>query len=461
MARYLVRSGSEYITTDQVCLGRGTEGVWWVQHQCVPEGGNVCEATPRVPFEQPMWCGQGKGRGRAGEGQGKGRGRAGERSGMCPMLLRPTSWAFWSLSCAKHYGSGHMRCVAERHYLAQDVDGHVRQLPTRSSRPASGGRTIPRLAMHASPLSPLQLKATTIKRPTPPCRRPHLCLHPSARPRQFPSCTAAAYIHAVLPLCRTHPPPLQYGCIPLQLAASIGNRDMVEALLEPFEGQAVHMQRVKRSDYVNYQDNQVQPSQCARQLVPVAITTGGAHGAGAWGLKSKEEELAVGARVGWEARPLNPAWELAAAGMGPCAAGSLAQGRCRCTYGTAMASDMLPDLVQPGWTEGCVHWLRGDCAPGLPSVAPAGVHGLSATQFAGLGVGMPAATSAWASVRVSVVVEVAFGLWSVGKGRTCRVRMEAFFTMCRCPLTPTPPPPLVRATDPLHCAARCAEPRAA
>lgn len=105
-------------------------------------------------------------------------------------------------------------------------------------------------------------------------------------------CHAISCTHAVLPLCRTFS--LQYGCIPLHLAASIGNRDMVDALLEPFEGEAVHMQRVKRSDYVNQQDSQVRPW---RSSTVVPLCRQGAYRLGgggksclAWPLGYRQEE---------------------------------------------------------------------------------------------------------------------------------------------------------------------------
>ncbi|KAG2441795.1 hypothetical protein HXX76_003407 [Chlamydomonas incerta] len=52
-----------------------------------------------------------------------------------------------------------------------------------------------------------------------------------------------------------------YGCTPLQLAAAIGNRDMVEALLQPYQlqayGRRVLDAAAHGSDYVNHQDSQM------------------------------------------------------------------------------------------------------------------------------------------------------------------------------------------------------------
>ncbi|GIL50181.1 hypothetical protein Vafri_6307 [Volvox africanus] len=47
----------------------------------------------------------------------------------------------------------------------------------------------------------------------------------------------------------------KYGCIPLQLAASVGNKEMVNALLEPYESTIVR--KVKRNEYLNHQDTQI------------------------------------------------------------------------------------------------------------------------------------------------------------------------------------------------------------
>ncbi|EFJ44379.1 hypothetical protein VOLCADRAFT_118752 [Volvox carteri f. nagariensis] len=47
----------------------------------------------------------------------------------------------------------------------------------------------------------------------------------------------------------------KYGCIPLQLAASTGNMEMVLALLEPYESTLVR--KVKRNEYLNHQDTQI------------------------------------------------------------------------------------------------------------------------------------------------------------------------------------------------------------
>ncbi|KXZ52570.1 hypothetical protein GPECTOR_9g614 [Gonium pectorale] len=47
----------------------------------------------------------------------------------------------------------------------------------------------------------------------------------------------------------------KYGCIPLQLAAASGNREMVAALLEPYS--ASDVRKFKRSEYLNHQDSQI------------------------------------------------------------------------------------------------------------------------------------------------------------------------------------------------------------
>jgi hypothetical protein len=49
----------------------------------------------------------------------------------------------------------------------------------------------------------------------------------------------------------------KYGTIPLQLAASVGNREMVVTLLEPFDNPTNRREQARRVEYLNQQDTQV------------------------------------------------------------------------------------------------------------------------------------------------------------------------------------------------------------
>lgn len=137
IARYLVRTGSEVIITDQVCLARGAEGGCVCSNLAFP-GGAVHEAM------------NAHGTATTAKG-GAGRGRE-------ALLDEPhgdavSTHLVGEPSIALRSGQVHQVCrgTSSPH---KDVDGHARPLPTRCNRPASWGSTVPRPAMHTTPLSP-------------------------------------------------------------------------------------------------------------------------------------------------------------------------------------------------------------------------------------------------------------------------------------------------------------------